>query len=308
MKLKLSKRGIEALKTINGKFAGWSIMPDRYDWNATPSNVVRKISSFKDQLSKLSSIGRKARKDIFFRKKVLTHVSYKSSWMDQKKAHWEKINDKATSDVGLLALHDVLGTKKKALQKMNAAPVIKIGDKSGYDTDWLEKRMAKFKFDEVSELEKKVDSHYKIFSKNPPNKRHIGEFKNISRQEITGPLSQYHFDTNKVNGFHDPIFQPAEIEFGKGSVGKKLKALKKIRKDIVLNNPDKFGKTNSLISDLSKIKVKTINKLIEKKSSASVNVDGLSIKQLKKARKDAATGRLRFIRKNGKIIPIRTKE
>lgn len=298
---KLSNRGMSAVTKLGNKFNGFDLIPDSssfYDRGA--KKVLGTLNTFTSELGQINKLHRKLRKNPKFKNEILTgNYEYGGSWLSKRKAHWNNVNEKANLDVGLKVLNDVLGTRKKHEAILKAPPVINLKDKR--PLGFYEKFSAEFELKKLKELEDKVSGHFKRFGKNPPYKRHLGEYKNISRKEVSKSLDAYSFEKERF-----VIHQPAEMEFYKGNSGTKLRQLKKLRKDFVMNNLESFGyKKPSSVDNITKNKVSILNRLIEGKKSS--NSSGMNIKDAKKLRKDTATGRIKFVRIKGRIVPIREK-
>lgn len=132
---------------------------------------------------------------------------------------------------------------------------------------------ANYDLKKMEELSKKVKSHFRRFRRSDPKQRHLKEIRNMSRATFGADIGSTL--TFKDKGFSKSyINQGNYLEFGKQQVSPMMRDLKKLRKVYVSEN-----------FKLPKVSKNSQDRIINARSRG-----------------------IRFIRKNGRIIPIRVKK
>lgn len=250
------------------KFGGWDIINEPFSYPAyldAAGQAKRDLGGLNKiigDLNNLARVNRKARKDIFFRKKLADAPNYgPSSWFKNRQANWERKDQAARTDVALDVINDIFGRKKKLRKELFNTP--------DTNENWMKRWSLDYDLKKVSEQEKIAKGHFRRFKRSPPDTRPLKELKNMSRSDFTKMTTEA---TNSREVLGDYANQGNYLEFNKGHVGFKLRNLKKIRKELakeIAPNPKR-----SLIDY-------KINKRAEG---------------------------VKFVRINGRIVPIRPKK
>lgn len=231
---------------------------------------IRQVNTAIDDIQRLAKINRKARKDIFFRNRVFNTKKHFGGQSLRSKidAKYEKEAKKVKTAMGLNALVEVLRGDNPL--RSFARQSLKIGPLSGKRGAWLDRKLFQDKYLEYKKREKIINRGFRKFSKTPPEKKSSNILKRgLSKSQIA--------EYNEGSGLpKDWTLQGNRMNFANpaNNTGRTLRDLKKTRKQMALDTINKTKKSR-----------KTLHEDINKRAKYKV----------------------RFIRRNGRVIPIKVK-